>query len=104
MISGPKLYIAVPEVLVAGVRCNLNGHVPDLAKVKKILDWPPCTLASEVRGFLGMCRMVHIFIDKFADLVKPLTELTKKNMEFMWTGEVAEVMRELKERMTSSHV
>ena len=45
-ISGPKLYIAVPDALVVGIQCNINGHSQDLANVQKILTWPACVSVS----------------------------------------------------------
>ena len=99
MISALKLYIAVPDVLVVGIRCNINGRSPDLAKVQKILTWLACVSVSKIRGFLGMCGMVRMFIKGFAETVKPLTDLTKKHLEFVWDERAVRAMSELKEKV-----
>ena len=38
----------------------------------------------EVRGFLGICGIVSIWVKDFVRHVKPLILLTKKDMEFVW--------------------
>lgn len=60
--SGRKLYIGVPKLKILGHICTYDGRIPDEAKIAKIVDWPPCENASEVRGFLGTCGVVRIFI------------------------------------------
>ena len=98
-ISGPKLHIGVPDVLVAGIRCNVNGRSPDTDKVKKVLTWPECESVGEVRGFLGTCGTVRIFVDRFAEIAKPLTDLTRKHVEFTWSEAARHAMYQLKQEI-----
>jgi hypothetical protein len=41
----------------------------------------------EVQRFIRFANFYWMFIKNFSDIVRPLYELTKKNMEFEWTEE-----------------
>jgi len=100
--SGHKLWIGMQEVNIVGHTCNFQGRVPDQARVSKILNWPPCESLTEVRGFLGTCRVVRIFIESFAEIARPLVFLTRKNVVFIWEELQKSSMELLKQRITSA--
>ena len=76
--------------------------MPDDSKVQKIRDWPSCKTVSDVRAFLGTMGLVRIFVKDFAKIAKPLTRLTKRDVDFEWGEEEEEAMRRLKEALISS--
>ena len=43
--------------------------------------------AKEIKQFLGLTGCYRKFVLRFADISRPLTQLTKKEMKFMWTLE-----------------
>ena len=55
----------------------------DLGKVKDILDWPIPPNVSEVRGFLGITGWYRVFIQNYAVIASPLTELLKKGVKII---------------------
>jgi hypothetical protein len=83
--SASKMELCVPVVMAVGHRCSYDGRSPDDSKVQKIRDWPSCKSLTEVRGFLGTCGLVRIWVKDFAKKAKPLVILTKKEVEFIWT-------------------
>ncbi len=95
--SGKKLLFCVPELEILGYTVHYQGRSPDVSKVQKIKDWPPCETVTEVRGFLGTCGLVRIFIKGFATLARPLINLTRKDAIFEWTTETQESMDVIKE-------
>jgi hypothetical protein len=62
------------------------GHVTmDPAKLDGIRDWPIPTTVKETRSFLGFCNFYQNFISHYSDLARPLIDLTKKDVQFLWT-------------------
>ena len=77
----------------------------DPAKVKGILEWPrDLKSVHEVRSTLGILGYQRPFIQGFAAIAKPLTNLTKKDIPFNWTPECRKALDMLIERVTSDPV
>ena len=64
---------------------------------------PPQSV-RETRRLLGMAGFYRSYVPKFAEIVKPLTELTKKYTRFKWTSVEQAAFNRLKELLVSSHV
>ena len=54
-------------------------------KIKSIKNMPPPSTAKEVKQFLGLAGYYCKFVPRFADLSRPLTNLTCQSVEFEWT-------------------
>jgi hypothetical protein len=66
----------------------LDGNMikPDPVKVNGLKAWPQTLkTVSEVRSTLGLLNYHHAFVPGFSHIVKPLTQLPKKNVKFVWT-------------------
>jgi hypothetical protein len=94
--SGPKLCLCTPTTTIVGHLCTYKGRLPDTSRIQKVLDWPRCSSLTKVRGFLGTMGTIHIFIQDFAKIARPLVKLTKKDVEFYFGEEEERVMNELK--------
>ncbi len=55
-----------------------------------------------MRSFVGLCSYYRRFIDKFAQLAKPLTDLTRKGITFTWGAAQQESFELLKAAMTET--
>ena len=77
---------------------NGDGVKPDLGKVTAVQNFPVPKNKTEVRVFLGLASYYRRFIDNFASIAKPLTELTKSkgNLCFRWTPEAETAFNQLK--------
>jgi len=75
-VSASKFVLAAPTATIVGHKCMFEGHVPEESKVQKIRDWPEPTNHTQVRGFLGTCGVLHIFIRDFSCIARPLINLT----------------------------
>ena len=91
-----KAQICRPEVVIIGHKCTPEGRLPEDDKVQKVMNWPVPTNTKEVRGFLGLCGTVRIWIKDYSQLTRPLSALYKKNAEFIWTEECTEAFNTLK--------
>ena len=73
------------EVAFLGHILSENGVAVDPSKVKDVFDWKQPQNVSEIRSFLGLAGYYRTFIENFSKISKPMTELTKKGVEFKWT-------------------
>ena len=84
MVSAKKFILATPDATIVSHKCTFEGQIPHKLKVQKIHDWPECETLTQVRGFLGTCRVVCIFIHDFAAISRCLINLTRKGVPFKW--------------------
>jgi hypothetical protein len=56
----------------------------DDSKVKDIREWPTPKTVRGVRSFLGLAKFYRRFIEGYAQVARPLNDLTKKNIPFAW--------------------
>ena len=61
---------------------------------------PPPKTAKEVKQFLGLVGYYRKFVPRFADLSRPLINLTRQSVEFQWTEKCQKSFDNLKELFT----
>ena len=62
-----------------------KGHIQmDLKKVSGILEWPHPLTIKKVQSFLGFCNFYHRFIKDYFTIARPLFNLTRKDVPFIW--------------------
>ncbi len=97
-----KVQLSKQEAVILGHKCTPEGRVPDEQKIEKILKWPPLTNVKEVRGFLGLCGTVRIWIKNYSLIARPLTELVRKDEDFTWDERREEAFQTLKQLITTA--
>lgn len=102
--SAKKLLFCVPELEILGHTVNYSGRIPDKSKTQKIASWPVCETPSEVRGFLGTCGLVRIFIKDFAKLARPLVNLTRKGEPWEWEEDQEVAFQALKDAVAKAPI
>ena len=75
---------------------------PKEESIDKIIDMPRPNTKKQVRSFLGAVNYYRRFIPDCASLMKPLTELTKKNakMKVQWNEELETSFNALKKAIS----
>jgi hypothetical protein len=81
-----------------------EGISVDPSKVREVLDWKPLRTVHQVRSFLGLAGYYHRFILNFSKIVKPITDLLKKDEKFVWNAKHDEAFQTLKKLLTTSPV
>ena len=81
-----------------------EGISPDPTKIQAIVDWKRPTTVTEIRSFLGLAGYYRRFIEGFAQLAAPLTQLTRKGTKFIWDEKYEENFQELKQRLVTAPV
>ena len=103
-MKASKCSLFQKEVAFLGHRVSEEGIACDPAKIESIASWPTPRNATEVRSFLGTANYYRRYISGFSDIAEPLTNLTKKNTSFAWSGACEVAFNTLKERLISSDV
>ena len=63
-----------------------EGISPLPNKLDSIKHMPVPNSAKEIKQFLGLTGYYRKFVPRFADISRPLTTLTKKDVKFEWTS------------------
>ncbi|XP_026830978.1 uncharacterized protein LOC113563519, partial [Ooceraea biroi] len=72
------------EVTYLGHVIGESGVKPDPKKIEAVQNFPrPCN-AKNVKQFLGLAGYYRRFIPNFSKIAKPLTNLLKKDIAFVW--------------------
>jgi hypothetical protein len=101
-VSGKKCYFMMDRLEVVGYEVSPDGRHPNQKKVQKILDWPPCRNAKEVRGFVGLCVYYRIWVRNFTTVARPLFVLLRDNVPFVWTNAQDMSMLTMKQAITTA--
>ena len=73
-------------------------------KLSGVLEWPVPTKVKQVQVFLGFVNFYCRFIENFAKMSKPLSNLTKKDCTWNWDVEQQNAFEVLKKAFTMAPV
>ena len=81
-IKPEKCSFQVKEVECLGMTISAEGMNDD--KVQAILEWPTPKTVHGVCSFLGLANFYRRFIKHYAQVARPLNDLTQKDQAFEW--------------------
>ena len=70
----------------------------------KIKQWPPPQTVTHIRQFLGMASYYRRFVKDFSQIVRPMVQLTKKSVDFIWSDVCKKSFEEIKSILISAPV
>ena len=82
-----KCFFEKDSVEYLGMVISKNHVAMDEEKVAGVLDWPIPKKVKDVQAFLGFANFYRRFIQDFAKILQPLTDLTKKDTPWVWGTE-----------------
>lgn len=100
-MSPPKCKLFHHKVECLGHVVSEEGVGTDPKKTQTITEWPTPETVTEVRSFLGLCSYYRRFVRGFADMARPLHQLTEKGHIFQWTPDCENSFCSLKGALTS---
>jgi hypothetical protein len=98
-----KCSFGVSEIEYLGHVVSGQGVSMDREKIQAVLDWPPPKNIKQLRGFLGLTGYYRRFIQSYAKLASPLTDLLKKEA-YVWSVQAETAFHQLKSAITSAPV
>jgi hypothetical protein len=104
LIKPGKCEFHKKELKFLGYIVGENGIRMDEDKVRAVLEWPVPQTVKEVQSFLGFANFYRRFIQDYSKVTTPLTELTKKDREFVWNKEAQEAFNTLRHKFTKAPI
>lgn len=101
-ISLSKCQWCRTKVDYVGLLVGPEGVLPQVSRIQGIANLKEPTNISELRSFLGVCNYSRQFIENYADIAKPLTDLLKRDAPFVWTASQQQAMSTLKAKLCSA--
>jgi hypothetical protein len=92
------------SVKFLGHTISRDGISVDPSKVQEVMDWKPPKSVHQIRSFLGLAGYYRRFISDFSRIAKPMTELLKKGVKFVWSEECDQAFHTLRKHLTSAPV
>ena len=92
------------EVGYLGHLVSEHGIAPNPEKVRDVQEWPRPRDVKEVRQFLGLSGYYRRFMRGYAEVARPIIDLTKQGVPFVWTEECETAFETLKKRLTEAPI
>jgi hypothetical protein len=92
------------SVKFLGHTISQDGISVDPSKVQEVMDWKPPKSVHQIRSFLDLVEYYHRFIPDFSRIAKPMTELLKKGVKFVWSEACEKAFHTLRQHLTSAPV
>ena len=99
-----KCKFAQQSISYLGHVVSAAGVATDPSKVQSISDWPVPKDLKQLRSFLGLAGYYRKFVRHFAILTRPLTDLLKKGVYFVWTANHDTAFSALKQALMTAPV
>jgi hypothetical protein len=103
-LNGPKSTFFAKCLRYLGHVVSEEGIAVLPEKVEAVRNWPVPKSVRDVRAFVGFTGYYRNYVDKFAELAKPLTDITGKRAVFFWGPEQQQAFDTLREKLTSTPV
>ena len=89
------------EIVFLGHIISHSGIKPDPNKVRAIINLKVPEDISSVRRFCGMVQYLSRFIPDLSAELQPITELTKKHKQFLWSNDCLKAFNNVKQKIST---
>ena len=105
------LYAKLSKCMFMQQETEFLGHVitkdgikTSAGHVRAIQEWPTPSSQKEIQQFLGLAQFYQQYVDNFAAIALPLTNLLANDTEFLWTQDQDQAFMDLKAALCSAPV
>jgi hypothetical protein len=99
-----KCIFGAPEIPVLGDFVGIDGVRADPEKIRSINEWPVPSSVKDLRKWLGLANYLHKYTPNYAALVRPLSNLLKKETEWLWSDLHQTAFEAVKTSLTSAPI
>jgi hypothetical protein len=99
-----KLRLKLPSVLYLGHVLSADGVKLDPDKICEINDMPMPTDKKSLQRFIGMVQFLGRWLPHLADIKRPLCQLMRNDVEWTWTTQQENTIRDIKTAISSAPV
>jgi hypothetical protein len=92
------------SVKFLGHTISKEGISVDPSKVQEVMDSKPPKTVHQIRSFLDLAGYYRRFILDFSRIAKPMTELLKKGVKFVWSEDCEKAFHTLRQHLTTALV
>jgi len=87
-----------------GVIIGEDGVRMEKEKVQGVIEWLVPKSMKDMQKFLGLANYYRWFVKDFAKIMRPLYEMTRKEIKRSWEERQQKVFEELKEKFITEPV
>ena len=80
---------------------DADGIHMDDKKLSAVRDWPAPKNKHKLLQFLGLANYYRKFVQNFSMIAASLTDLLKKDTDWIWTEKQERALQDLKQALTS---
>lgn len=103
-ISPSKSKFGYKRLKYLGHLIDERGIAMDKTRLEAIENYPQPTCVKDIQRLMGLAGWYRRFIQNFAEITAPITELEKKKVKFEWNEERENALKKLKEALTTAPV
>ncbi|UYV78302.1 K02A2.6-like, partial [Cordylochernes scorpioides] len=103
-LNKEKCQFGVSNVTFLGHYIDEHGIKADEKKVKAIAEMKPPNDVHGVQRFMGMVNFLGRFVPNLAEITKPLNDLRKKDVSFIWGSPQKKAFEKVKDVLASDRV
>lgn len=94
--NSDKLQYFVQQVKYVGSIFSKDCVTPDPERIEALLETQSPRNKKELQMYLGMVNFMRNHIPALSQLITPMRELLKNNVEFQWSGEQEKAFKQIK--------
>jgi len=103
-LKAEKCSFEQSQVEYLGLIISAGKIEMDPVKVAGVSQWPTPSNVKEVQSFIGFVNFYRRFIKDFSEIARPLHDLTRKDVAWLWTEQCQEAFNSLKKAITSTPI
>lgn len=104
MINWKKVKLLQTEIVYLGHAIKDGEVRPTTEKIDAVMKFPEPATGKQLKSFLGLTGYFRKYIENYATIAKPLTDLQKNDVHFVFDEEQRQAFNILKQKLTTDPV